>query len=58
VIDELPFRARRSSSTDSLCVGYKRFVGDRPPTERAALFHDNAARIYRITDAGAPGSRG
>jgi predicted TIM-barrel fold metal-dependent hydrolase len=40
---------------DGLCVGYralfddfKRFVADRPPAERSALFHDNAARIYRL----------
>ena len=40
---------------DSLCVGYrtlfddfKRFVADRHPGERQALFHDNAVRIYRI----------
>jgi predicted TIM-barrel fold metal-dependent hydrolase len=46
---------------DGLCIGYralfddfKRFVADRPPAERAALFHDNAATIYRIADAGAP----
>lgn len=38
---------------DGLCVGYralfddfKRFVADRPPAERQALF--NAVRIYRI----------
>jgi predicted TIM-barrel fold metal-dependent hydrolase len=46
---------------DSLCVGYrplfddfKRFAADRPPAERTALFHDNAVRLYRIADAGAP----
>jgi predicted TIM-barrel fold metal-dependent hydrolase len=41
---------------DGLCVGYralfdafKSFVADRPLAEQRALFHDNAARIYRIT---------
>jgi len=40
---------------DGLCVGYralfddfKRFVADRTPAERRALFHDNATRLYRI----------
>jgi predicted TIM-barrel fold metal-dependent hydrolase len=40
---------------DGLCVGYRdlfdafaEFVADRPPAEQRALFHDNAARIYRI----------
>jgi predicted TIM-barrel fold metal-dependent hydrolase len=49
-------------AVDGLCVGYralfddfKRFVADRSPVERIALFHDNAARIYRIT-AGDRGS--
>ena len=43
---------------DGLCVGYrtlfddfKRFVADRLPVERMALFHDNAARIYRFGSA-------
>jgi len=40
---------------DGLCIGYralfdafKAFVADRPEAEQRALFHDNAARIYRI----------
>ncbi|HTO12767.1 MAG TPA: amidohydrolase family protein [Candidatus Binatia bacterium] len=40
---------------DGLCIGYralfdafKAFVADRPEAERRALFHGNAARIYRI----------
>jgi predicted TIM-barrel fold metal-dependent hydrolase len=40
---------------DGLCVGYralfdafKAFVADRSPAEQRALFHDNAARIYRL----------
>jgi L-fuconolactonase len=40
---------------DGLCVGYRAlyaafaaFVADRPAADRRALFHDNAARIYRI----------
>jgi predicted TIM-barrel fold metal-dependent hydrolase len=28
--------------------GFKAIVADRPLAERRALFHDNAARIYRI----------
>jgi predicted TIM-barrel fold metal-dependent hydrolase len=50
---------------DGLCVGYrplfddfKRFVADRPPAERVALFHDNAVRIYRMPgDAGRAAGR-
>jgi predicted TIM-barrel fold metal-dependent hydrolase len=45
---------------DGLCVGYralfddfKRFVADRPPADRMALFPDNAARIYRVGSVGA-----
>ena len=40
---------------DGLCTGYhalfdafKAFVADRPAAEQRALFHDNAARVYRI----------
>jgi predicted TIM-barrel fold metal-dependent hydrolase len=46
---------------DGLCIGYralfdafKDFVADRAPAEQRALFHDNAARLYRLTSSGAP----
>jgi len=44
-----------SYPVDGLCVGsralfddFKRFAADRSPAERNALFHDNAAHIYRL----------
>jgi len=33
---------------DTIMTGFKAIVADRPDAERRALFHDNAARIYRI----------
>jgi predicted TIM-barrel fold metal-dependent hydrolase len=40
---------------DGLCIGYrelfdafKAFVADRPAAEQRALFHDTAARVYRL----------
>jgi predicted TIM-barrel fold metal-dependent hydrolase len=40
---------------DGLCVSYRRlydelgrFVAERAPADRRALFHDNAVRVYRI----------
>jgi len=46
---------------DGLCIGYgalfdafTAFVADRAPAEQRALFHDNAARIYRIGSLTSP----
>jgi len=46
---------------DGLCIGYRAlfdafggFVADRAPAEQRALFHDNAARLYRLTSSGPP----
>jgi len=36
------------ASYDTIMSGFKAIVADRPLAERRALFHDNAARIYRI----------
>jgi len=36
------------ASYDTIMAGFKSIVAGRPPAERRALFHDNAARIYRI----------
>jgi len=36
------------ASYDTIMAGFKAIVADRPHAERRALFHDNAARIYRI----------
>ncbi len=36
------------ASYDTIMSGFKAIVAARPPAERRALFHDNAARIYRI----------
>jgi predicted TIM-barrel fold metal-dependent hydrolase len=36
------------ASYDTIMGGFKAIVADRPEAERRALFHDNAARIYRI----------
>lgn len=36
------------ASYDAIMAGFKAIVADRPLAERRALFHDNAARIYRI----------
>jgi predicted TIM-barrel fold metal-dependent hydrolase len=33
---------------DTIMAGFKAIVADRPEAERRALFHDNAARVYRI----------
>jgi L-fuconolactonase len=32
---------------------FKRITADFSPTERAALFHDTAARVYRLASPGA-----
>jgi predicted TIM-barrel fold metal-dependent hydrolase len=34
---------------------FKRIVRDFSPNEKAALFHDTAAKVYRLTSAGTPG---
>jgi len=36
------------ASYDTIMGGFKAIVADRPRRERLQLFHDNAARIYRI----------
>ncbi|HSH06213.1 MAG TPA: amidohydrolase family protein [Burkholderiales bacterium] len=36
------------ASYDTIMSGFKAIVAERPLAERRALFHDNAARIYRI----------
>jgi predicted TIM-barrel fold metal-dependent hydrolase len=36
------------ASYDTIMGGFKVIVADRPQAERRALFHDNAARIYRL----------
>ena len=36
------------ASYDTIMGGFKTIVADRPTAERRQLFHDNAARIYRI----------
>jgi len=36
------------ASYDTIMAGFKAIVAGRPEAERRALFHDNAARIYRI----------
>jgi predicted TIM-barrel fold metal-dependent hydrolase len=36
------------ASYDTIMGGFKTIVADRPITERRQLFHDNAARVYRI----------
>jgi len=36
------------ASYDTIMGGFKAVVADRPRSERLQLFHDNAARIYRI----------
>jgi predicted TIM-barrel fold metal-dependent hydrolase len=46
---------------DGLCVGYRAlveafasFIADRPAAEQRALFHDTAARVYRIGERSMP----
>ncbi|MDX1376242.1 MAG: amidohydrolase family protein, partial [Burkholderiales bacterium] len=39
---------RLVASYDTIMSGFRVIVADRPAAERRALFHDNAARIYRI----------
>jgi predicted TIM-barrel fold metal-dependent hydrolase len=36
------------ASYDTIMAGFKAIVADRPDADRRKLFHDNAARIYRI----------
>ncbi len=36
------------ASYDTIMSGFKAIIAKRPPAEQRALFHDNAARIYRI----------
>jgi predicted TIM-barrel fold metal-dependent hydrolase len=37
-----------TGSFDAIFSGYKAIVADLPPDQQRALFHDNAARIYRL----------
>lgn len=39
---------RLVASYDTIMGGFKRIVADLPRADRVKLFHDNAARIYRI----------
>jgi len=39
---------RLVASYDTIMSGFKAMVAERPLADRRALFHDNAARIYRI----------
>ncbi len=42
---------KASCSYTVLWNAFKRIVADFTPTEKAALFHDTAARVYRLTGA-------
>jgi predicted TIM-barrel fold metal-dependent hydrolase len=42
--------AARSMTYQALCDGFAAIVADFPAAEQRALFHDNAARIYRFVD--------
>jgi predicted TIM-barrel fold metal-dependent hydrolase len=38
------------ASYDTIMGGFKAIVADLPRADQRLLFHDNAARIYRIAD--------
>ena len=44
------------ASYDTIMGGFKAIVADLPRADRVKLFHDNAARIYRIADRVGPRS--
>ena len=43
---------RRSCSYQVLWNAFKRMVADFSEADKAALFHDTAARVYRLDDDG------